>query len=438
MPSGGFPTKSSEWWMRKMREKLSRMLEYAQENVPFYRDFAEARGSKALRLEDFPPIQKKDIIQNPDAFISEEYSRFPLMDKQLIARTSGSTGTYLKIHWDRRNYIESMIETWLLRKRYYGILPQDKQCGFFTTIYEGNKLVAYTEGQNTLVQKNKITFNRNNLDKEKIEKIYKEIYAFDPKWMMLQPSNAMLLAQCIEEKKLPKLRNLQFIELNGETLFENVRQQLKQVFECVIANLYGCAESNTISYECPNGHMHICKSGVHIEILDDVQKPVTDGTEGNIYITTFCNHAMPFIRYNTGDKGRILKNVVCECGNKGPVLELTAGRANDYAIDRYGEKVLASVFVRPIEFVNERIGQIINQFQVIQRDIDHFTVKLVVKKRYFNWQEAIKKMYLQNLWQDSLKDAKFNFEFYTELLPDSSTGKLAYFVRKDFKEKENG
>ena len=268
--------------------------------------------------------------------------------------------------------------------------------------------------------------------------MYQEIYDFDPKWMTFQPSHAMLMARCMEEENLPKPRSLEYIELNGEFLFEDTKKYLKEVFGCQIANFYGCAESNAIAYECPQGHMHLCEAGVHVEILGDNKQNVAIGDEGDIYITTLCNHAMPFIRYKTGDRGRISKNHQCTCGNESPILELTLGRQNDYVIDRYGEKVHAFVFIRPIEFVNERIGHIINQFQVIQNDIDDFTIRLAVKKPYLNWGEAIKKMYLENLWQTSLQDAKFTFELRTELLPNAESGKLAFFIRKGPKEEANG
>lgn len=347
----------------------------------------------------------------------------------MVMRTSGSTGTYLKVNWDRRNYVDSVMETWLLRKRYYGISPYDKRCDFYATVYEGNKLVVYPEGQQTIIEGNRISFNRNNLDEKRIEQIYKEIYEFDPKWLMLQPSHAVLLAQCIEKRNFPKIKNLSFIECNGEILFEEVRMYLKNIFGCPVGNLYGMTETSTIAYECPYEQMHVCESNVLVEILDDNGKSIENGKEGNVVVTTLTNYAMPFIRYFIGDRGSVEIEHSCKCGNKSKVLKLTKGRTNDYVIDRNGDKIHAFIFIRPIEFVNERIGHIIKQFQIIQNGIDDFTVNLSVNPQHLNWKEAISKLFINSLMQESLYGAKFSFNLQTELFPDSRTGKLAYFTR---------
>ena len=50
--------------------------------------------------------------------------------------------------------------------------------------------------------------------------------------------------------------------------------------------------------------MHIMESNVMVEVLKD-GKGVDDDIEGEVYITTRTNSAMPLIRYKIGDTGKI-------------------------------------------------------------------------------------------------------------------------------------
>lgn len=75
-----------------------------------------------------------------------------------------------------------------------------------------------------------------------------------------------------------------------------------------IANQYGMTEVNTMGVQAPNGYFEIFNENVYIEILDKEGNVLPDGQEGNIYATCLQNYLMPFIRYETGDMGRLYKD----------------------------------------------------------------------------------------------------------------------------------
>ena len=200
------------------------------------------------------------------------------------------------------------------------------------------------------------------LDSKRLIEICNKMYEFDLIWIIMQPSMAILLVNCIQENDLSRLRSLKYMELTGEYLTDLVRVKLIEVFNCRICNQYGCNEANSIASEFNDNRLHCHSSNVYVEIIEDGQT-VPYGTEGDIYITSLTNNAMPFIRYKIGDRGRLINS-----GLKSPILELTLGRASDFVIDEGNVKLPAYIFIRPIEHINEKIGNIIKQYQIIQND----------------------------------------------------------------------
>ena len=91
------------------------------------------------------------------------------------------------------------------------------------------------------------------------------------------------------------------------------------------------------------------KDNVVVEVLDSEKRSCKLGQEGELYLTTKTNRAMPLIRYRIGDRG-CLCDESCSCGNKGKVLQLASGRANDWILyeteDGRLEKITPNVFVR--------------------------------------------------------------------------------------------
>ena len=402
-----------------MDDRITKVVDYAREHVPFYETF------KQMDFEHLPIIKKQMVLNNPGDFQSGEYQLFPLAENVNIRRTSGSTGQYLKIPWDIYNSTKALIEVWILRRRYYNILPQDPYCFFYTTNYAGDHLVEEKDTARSFTGKG-LGFSKNALNKERIREIFDQILEFDPKWMTLQPSIAILLSQRIIEDHLPPVKSLTYMELSGEVLTAEMKTYIQAAFHCQIANQYGCNEADSIALECPYGHMHLITSNVYIEIMKE-DKPQDIGEKGNICVTCLNNYAMPFIRYDTGDAGRIRNDIVCECGNPNPVLELTKGRDNDFVLDSSGFRIPAYIFYRPIEYINEKIGNIILQYQVIQNAIDDFSVKMVIPDTYAGWKDELGHIFKTQLKQPSLENSNFAFEFSHNLFPDPKTGKLAFF-----------
>jgi len=89
----------SQWWSKEKLEEyqiqqLSKLLNHAYKNVPYYRRVFDERGLKPKDIQDFKDLQKlpyltKEIIQdNLPNLVARNYPR----SKLRYATTGGSTG----------------------------------------------------------------------------------------------------------------------------------------------------------------------------------------------------------------------------------------------------------------------------------------------------------------------------------------------------------
>jgi phenylacetate-CoA ligase len=108
------------------------------------------------------------------------------------------------------------------------------------------------------------------------------------------------------------------------------------------------------------------------EILDNQNRPVPNGQEGRVIVTSLYNKAMPFIRYELGDRAIIsptLKN-----GRR--VLEKVVGRVNDIIQLPSGKISPGLTFY----YVSKRLlesGGRIKEFVIRQKALDVFKFQYV-------------------------------------------------------------
>lgn len=417
-----------------VNELLQRMVQHAYDTVPYYKqmfdnyDIDPFSIKNQVDLEKLPVLTKEQIQDKPEDFVSTKYLYYPAKKDVIIRRTSGSTGRFMKIYWTRQDDIRSKFHLWLIRNKVYGIDPSDRFCSFHTTTYVNNR---FSKAPETMLLRDdtNLSFSKIDLDMDKIKGFYKQMVDFGLKWLFVQPSIAYLLAEYIRQDNVPIPQTLKYIELTGETLFNNVRKRIADTFQTNVANQYGCNELNGLAVECPEGNLHCLTGNVIIEVLKD-GKRTNDGEEGEIHITGLTNTAMPFIRYAIGDRGILSHNSNCKCGNRKPTLKLLAGRESEF-IHVSGDKFLnCYVFLYPIEKINALMGGPINQFQVVQESLDEFTVVLNIKNAYMNWKDSIMKEFIEYAEEAGLKNIKWRFVFVDHLAPDSKTGKLKFFISK--------
>jgi len=418
--------------MNNIKNKLlNNIIKYAYNENQYYKklfDTNKINTDEIWTINDLsriPFLEKETIQKEFHQIISNPYKKFPKNQSIEVRRTSGSTGEYLKIYWDIQDNLKSMLPLWRVRQRLYSIDPNMKYCRFYTVDYRGNK-IQQPELEQIALDGRLLSFYKAGLTYERLKECYEKILSFNPDWLNLQPSIAYLLAQVVKNYGLKIPSNLKYIELSGELLLKQYRKNITEVFNIDPVDLYGTSEVNGIAIECKNKAMHILNDNVIVEVVKNGTSVINE--EGDIYITSLTSHAMPFIRYGTGDKG-IISQEVCKCGNVSNILKLSSGRTGDFIVLGNGKQITNYILVGIIEYTNEYMSNVIEQFQFIQTDICEFDVILVLKEEYKHWQMAVQKAFLKNVNDENLVNAKWNFYFLDRILPDYETGKVQYFKK---------
>jgi phenylacetate-CoA ligase len=157
----------------------------------------------------------------------------------------------------------------------------------------------------------------------------------------------------------------------GEAFPKSTHKKLRRVFNGNIVSLYSNQECGMLAQECvENREFHVNGASYHIELLKmDSDDPVSVGEHGRIVVTDLFNHAMPLIRYDTGDVG--ISKEEAECGWNSQVLSSIEGQKVDIIFDTKGNKKSP----HKISVILEPFNKLL-QYQFIQEDAKRYTLKL--------------------------------------------------------------
>lgn len=376
------------------------------------------------------PVVSKEEIRDGYELLTNHINSIEDRENIIQSTTSGSTGMYLKVLWKKSDYFNSLFSVWFLRKKYYDIFPYSKLLYTFSGLYRDNNYERKKE--NVIIEDNRLGISTDVFNEHMLHEFYMIIEKFEPEWIIIQPSVGNILFECIEKFGKKPFEKIKYIEYTGEYLEKELIKKTKDILNCDVGNLYGLTEVNQIAFMCPYGNLHCMESNVYVEIINDDNENVPSGVEGEICVTSLTNTIMPFIRYKTGDRGRITDTYKCPCGNKGKTIQILRGRTSEYVILENGEKSSINIFFDVVQYINEEVGNCIKQFRIIQEKGDDYKVILVLNEGYFGWKDTIINSFLEQINTKGIKNAEWRFEFFSEYLPTLPSGKLSFFVQKKY------
>ncbi len=398
------------------------MAEYAYHNVPLYRDRLRKMGTVWQELADrsewdrLPVIEKNQIVEYADDLVSEEFVADVALERLIHTHTSGSTGTFLDVYWSKEDMLHALLPLWVDRWKAAGIHARDRLCQFNTTL--ANDKVFEINGNTMIVSKDR-------LSPLYLEDTYRRIREFEPEWMILHPAMAFFLMEQARKMDLPAFESVRYVELTGEMAWEGLRAELESSWDCVVNMHYGTMEVQSIGYE-EGGRYRLYDQTTYVEVLDDEGKEVGEGNSGNIYVTSLHNRVMPFVRYGTGDVGRIRSER--KDGKWQRYLVLEKARKNDRIRLEDGESIPADVLLKPVEMVNGYYQNVIYQFQAVQKSASQMELNIVMDEEF--GREKFMQLY-RNVIQDTVVgDMDFAFTFTAGIRPHSDTGKIKWFVNE--------
>jgi len=116
----------------------------------------------------------------------------------------------------------------------------------------------------------------------------------------------------------------------------NHRKFLAQFYGGVFMG-YGNAECRSVASQCRMGTLHV-----------NMETSIAESFDGELYVTNLFNKVMPFLRYKTGDKGRIVERKACGCGITSDAIEGIEGKVIDYYFEHGMKRPTGWWLVSPI------------------------------------------------------------------------------------------
>lgn len=307
--------------------KLGELLRHAAGCVPFYRRrFVEA-GIDVRRIDPhsalgaIPMLSKDDIRAHRSAML---WHRSP---GGLFPRsTGGSTGEPVHFYLDRRR--QAYDQAARMRSHdWFGASPGDRELYLWGSPIELNMTDRIRSWRDRFM--NHRLLSAFDMSPQRMDQYVDELERYQPVSLYGYPSSIALLARHIRERgRGVSRRSLRAVFVTGEVCHAADREAIADVFQVPVADGYGSREAGFIAHECPKGSMHITAENVIVEIVSE-GLPQPAGVTGEIVVTHLDAWGMPFIRYRTGDVGRLASGR-CECGRGLPRLEVVQGRSTDF------------------------------------------------------------------------------------------------------------
>ena len=202
------------------------------------------------------------------------------------------------------------------------------------------------------------------------------------------------------------------------------RKIMEDGFGVQVINEYGAAELDLIAFEDKDFDWLVNYETLFVEVLDDDNQPVETGQEGKVVVTSLYNKAMPFVRYELGDRAILTERT------KGPykILQNVVGRTNDIAILPSGKKSPGLTFYYISKSLLEG-GDFMKEFIIKQTAADHFHFEYVAAREISD-QEKAKVFEAMNTYLEPGLKASFSKK---EKIERTKAGKLKHFF-SEFKE----
>ncbi|MBT2159754.1 phenylacetate--CoA ligase family protein [Zobellia barbeyronii] len=301
-------------------EKRKRIINHAFENTAFYKSKYQGLENQLhmSNEEDFqnlPPVTRDDLAQNFEKFIAGN----PSKNTYRKVSSSGSTGRPISVLHDTR-FPYTVLQWRILG--WWNIKPYENQA----FIYRYKRPFIKRLGNTFLwwpTQRIFLTGSEMNL--RNVKHFVNQFNSLKPTLLQGYVDVVYEFALFLLDNNL-KIHPPKMVWVTSAPLFENQRKTMEAAFGAPVCDQYGNTEVFTIAAECPQQHgLHIMHDAVHVEIVDEKNNPVPAGTTGKILITDLHNEVFPLIRYEIGDRGKLL-DTVCSCGIPLPLMDNVRGR----------------------------------------------------------------------------------------------------------------
>ena len=361
-------------------QRLQRMVCQAFEHVPLYRERMQELGVRPEQICDIGDVARLPFTVKADLRDTYPFGLFAVPMHQIVRlhASSGTTGKPIVVAYTQHD-VDVWAEVVVRCLVGYGLHRGDViQNAYGYGLFTGGLGLHYgAEALGATV----VPVSGGNSDRQIM--LMKD---FGVSAISCTPSYFLHIIERAQEmgvdmRELP----LRAGAFGAEPWSEGMRQRIEQGAGIKAYDIYGLSEivGPGVGGEC------CCQNGVHIfedhfypEIIDPTTgKPLPDGQEGELVLTTLSKEAMPMLRYRTRDLTTIMTEP-CPCGRTIRRIARIGRRSDDMFIIRG-----VNVFPSQIEAAMLAVEGTLPHYQIVltrEKGLDQVEVQIEVTPEIFS------------------------------------------------------
>ena len=392
--------------------KRNNIFQHHYNNNSFYRTMVgEIDDGNWSKL----PIMTKRHLQQLTSINNNYRSRH-----NYIANTSGSSGEPFWFFKDK----ECHALSWAYIIKKYAELGADHsalEARFFGSVSKNVKLLIKENIKDIFLKRYRFdVFDQSDTNMEFISNSFRR----KPFTYIYGYTNSILaFGMFFKENNHVSLKHvcpsLKFVLVTAEVCSNKMSNELETIFGVPVYREYGSSETSIIAIENKHKKWEIASERIYVEIVDEKKIPLPEGEIGNILVTDLFNKAMPFIRYDIGDRGSLLSM------EKFPYVRIQSlhGRESDTILLPSGNTVPGLAFYYISRSILENESNI-QRFIIIQQSLEQFEFQYIATQ---NISQEIQKQII-SASSDYLENGlKYNFN-RVDTIARYQSGKIKHFV----------
>ncbi len=326
---------------------LRALMLKAHSGSPFYRDLIDRSLGIGFDLSTVTPfdLQRLPVLRKGDLIAAGEAALALPRSELDRGETSGSNGerpfsfyldkdrsaremAFVYHNWNRTGFAERDAKIVL---RGFGLDPRGERITEWEPALRELRISVFP------MTREDVSHYLDLIDRHKVRYLYGYPSAIE-----------LMCRHMCQLKRIPKLP-LKGILPISEPLYAHQRRTIAAVLGNVpIANFYGLSEKVLFAAEQtdrPEVYEFEPLYGL-AELVDDADQPITEiGREGRLVGTGFLSTGMPFIRYDTEDRAKLVRLPTPENGQRLQIEQLAPRRKPNFLISMEGNRVVTIDFV---------------------------------------------------------------------------------------------
>ena len=367
-------------------ERLQHQVAYVYERVPWYRDQLDERGVRPEHIRTLAdvrllPFTDKKVMRDTFPF---GLFAIPVDDTMRLHASSGTTGKPVVVGYNRHD-MDVWAECIMRLASMAGVLPTDRvQMAFGYGMFTGGfGLHQGLERLGCLI----IPAGSGSTERQ-----VTMISDYGSTVLVATPTYALHICEVGERMGFDWSKSTLRIGLfGGEPCTPALKAEIESRMHIVCTDNYGLTEvmGPGVAGECLESRdmQHIAEDHFLWEVVDpQTGKPVGEGEEGELVLTTLTKECIPVLRYRTHDYTRVVTQP-CACGRTLARMQKVRHRSDDMLIIRG-----TNVFPSQIEDVLAKIEGTSTNYRLIvdnETGMDRLTLMLEVKPDHFSDEVAV-------------------------------------------------